>query len=471
MSRSRVAVIVAPGAGDRAMHRLAQGLVEVTPMIELVDDSTIVLPMRGPTRYFGNEQAVIERITGVAALSGIDAVSVGVASSRLAACIAADRRGLHIVDDEAHIEFLSAQPVAVLERFAHVGPDVVSLLFRLGLGTLGAVAAVGRDVLADRFGPEGNDVHVLATGNDLHEVSCEPVPTQCFVESHHDTPLDNLGSVVVAADDLARRVVEQLEPQGLVACRVIATFSTEHDETCSRVWYHPHGFVRSSLTERLRRQVEKWLDDEPTAGVAHASIDVQATTQRRATQLGLWGEHGEADRAAWSAIGRLVSLVGDAVRVPEWRGGRDPMQQFALVPASHVELRDVAAARRRVTPGGIHPGDWTGAITGIAPGVPVEPRRKVEVRDSRDRHVVVTGRHVFSSQPWFVVDGACRHRIVGCCGPWPVEERWWDAARRRRVARMQCIVEVADNGRTEAHTEAWLVVLEQGSWWLVGVYG
>jgi len=467
MSRSRVAVVVMPHGDDKTLHRLAQGLVDVAPMIEIADDATIVLPMRGPTRYFGSERAVVERITEVAASAGIDSVSVGVGSSRLAAHVAARGDVHRIVSDDAHVGFLAVQPVAVLERFAHVDSDVVSLLFRLGLGTLGAVAAVGRDVLADRFGPDGNDVHTLASGDDLHAVSCEPVPTQCFVESHHDTPLDDLASVVVAADDLARRVVEQLEPQGLVACRVIATFSTEHDETCSRVWYHPHGFGRSSLTERLRRQVEKWLDDGLTAGVAHASIDVQSTARRSATQLGLWGEHGEADRAAWRGIARLVSIVGDAVRVPEWRGGRDPMHQFALVSASHVELRDVTAARQRVTPGEVHPRDWIGAITGIAPGVPIEPRRGIEVLDSLGRRVVVTGRHMFSSQPRIVVDGARRLRIVGCCGPWPVEERWWDAARRRRVARMQCIVETGNDGRTEA----WLVVLEQGSWWLVGMYG
>jgi protein ImuB len=466
MNRSRVAVVVLPHVDGRAVHRLAQALVDVTPMIELVDDVALVVPMRGPTGYFGGEHEVVTRIVGVAASIGIGAVSVGVASSRLAARIAASHGGAHVVPDDTHDEFLATRPVSVLERFSHIDPDVVSLLFRLGLGTLGAVAAVGRDTLADRFGPVGNDVHVLSTGGDLHEVSCEPLPTQCFVESHHDAPLDSVAMVVAAADELARRVVGQLAPQGLVACRVIAAFSTEHDETCVRVWYHPHGFDGSLLTERLRRQIEKWLDDGVTAGVVHASIDVQATRPRHATQLGLWGEHGEADRAAWAAIGRLASIVGEGVRVPEWHGGRDPMRQFDLVATSRVELRDVAAARRRVTPGGVHPRDWTGAIAGIAPTVPVEPRREIEVLDSRGLRVVVTGRHVFSSRPTCIVDGVQRRRIVEYCGPWPVEERWWDAARRRRMARMQCIV---DDGASQ--TTALLVVLEQGSWWLVGVYG
>lgn len=465
MSNTRVAVVSLPRADGRMLHRLAQALVEVTPMIETIDDDALLLPMRGPTRYFGGESVVVERVLAVADSVDAGGVSVGVGSSRLAARIAAGHGGVRIVASADHGDFLADQPVAVLQRFAHIDPDVVSLLFRLGLGTLGRVAGVGRDMLADRFGPEGDDIHVLASGGDLHSIHTEPLPTECFVESHHDTPLDDVATVALAADELAARVVDELAPRGLVACRVIATFSTEHGETCSRVWYHPHGFGESMLAERLRWQVEKWLDDGLTAGVTHVSIDVQATETRRATQLGLWGEHGAADRAAWTAVARLVAITGDAVRVPEWRGGRDPMHQFALVPAGRVEMRDPAAARQRVTPGEVHPRDWTGALVGIVPTVPVDPRREVDVVDDEGRRVVVTGRHLFSSQPAFVVDGVRRHGVAACFGPWPVEERWWDTARRRRVARMQCLVDI-DDRRT-----GWLLVSENRSWWLVGVYG
>lgn len=465
MNESRVAVVVLSRGHDRALHGLAQALDDVTPMIEMIDENALLLPMRGPARYFGGEDKVAWRIVDAAAAVGIDDVSVGVGSSRLAARLAADRGGVCIVPDARHRSFLAVQPVTVLQNHAHVDANVVSLLFRLGLGTLGAIAGVDRTTLADRFGPDGEAVHVLATGDELHPVCAEAAPTQCFVESHHDEPLVDTAQVAYAAGELATRMVCELAPRGLVACRVIATFTTEHDETCSRVWYHPHGFTESMLGERLRWQVEKWLDDGLTAGVAHASVDVQTTQPHRTTQIGLWGEHGEADRAAWAAVARLVSLVGDAVRVPEWHGGRDPMKQFALVPAGRVDLRDVNAARHRVTPGEVHPRDWTGDIAGIVPTVPVEPCREVDVVDAAGHRVVVTGRHLFSSQPVFIVDGVRRHGIVSCFGPWPVEERWWDTARRRRVARMQCLVDI-DNRRT-----AWLLVSEHRSWWLVGVHG
>ena len=66
MSNTRVAVVALPRADGRMLHRLAQTLVEVTPMIETIDDDALLLPMRGPTRYFGGESAVVERVLAVA---------------------------------------------------------------------------------------------------------------------------------------------------------------------------------------------------------------------------------------------------------------------------------------------------------------------------------------------------------------------------------------------------------------------
>lgn len=476
MSASRVAVVRLSVPDGRIMHRLAQALVEVTPFIEVIDECQILLPMRGPTRYFGGEEAVASRVRSVAlaitAIATTDGdVSVGVGGSRLTAQIAAQSGGsgvakVTIIPGDQQSTFLERQSVGVLERFAHVRPDTVSLLFRLGLGTLGAIAAVERDVLVDRFGPEGGDIHVLCSGGDLLEPFTEPLPTQCFVESHHDEVLGHVDPVVAAAGELVGRVVDHLGSRGLVASRLIATFTTEHDESCSRVWYHPNGFAVAGLTERLRWQIESWLGEGLTAGVSHMSIDVQNTRPYHAVQLGLWGEHGAADRAAWAAIGRLASLVGDNVRVPEWWGGRDPMHEFALVPAARVELRDPDVVRQRVMPGAVRPDRWTGALAGMVPPVCIAPRREVQVLDADGRPVVVTGRHLFSTSPEWVVDGATRLRITACFGPWPVEERWWDTSRQRRMARMQCVVESAAK-----HTAAYLLVLEKRSWWMVGEYG
>jgi protein ImuB len=51
--------------------------------------------------------------------------------------------------------------------------------------------------------------------------------------------------------------------------------------------------------------------------------------------------------------------------------------------------------------------------------------------------------------------------VVEWAGPWPIEERWWDAARGRRRARLQLLT---------ADGQARLVVLEQGRWHVAATY-
>jgi protein ImuB len=51
--------------------------------------------------------------------------------------------------------------------------------------------------------------------------------------------------------------------------------------------------------------------------------------------------------------------------------------------------------------------------------------------------------------------------VVAWAGPWPIEERWWDAARHRRRARFQVVT---------ADGQARLVALEGGTWQVDAVY-
>jgi protein ImuB len=53
-------------------------------------------------------------------------------------------------------------------------------------------------------------------------------------------------------------------------------------------------------------------------------------------------------------------------------------------------------------------------------------------------------------------------------GPWPVEERWWDTSRQRRMVRMQFVVGRNDIATT---TRALVVIREHGQWWVAARYG
>src|SRR5579863_9539606 len=82
----------------------------------------------------------------------------------LAAALATRPRRTAIVRGDARTH-LAALPVALL-RSRTVTEPLVGTLERLGIATLGELAALGRDALADRFGAAGIEAHRLACGDD-----------------------------------------------------------------------------------------------------------------------------------------------------------------------------------------------------------------------------------------------------------------------------------------------------------------
>jgi len=86
----------------------------------------------------------------------------------------------------------------------------------------------------------------------------------------------------------------------------------------------------------------------------------------------------------------------------------------------------------------------------------------LRVVDGRGRPVTVSGRGTVSAAPARVrtPDGG-EARVASWAGPWLVDERWWDQARHRRLARFQLLTV---DGR------AYLAAIERSQWWLLAVY-
>jgi protein ImuB len=171
-------------------------------------------------------------------------------------------------------------------------------------------------------------------------------------------------------------------------------------------------------------------------------------------QVGLWGAATAADDTAHRATAALVRLLGtDAVRVPEWRGGRDPVDVFVRTPASLVDLehRDVAVREER---------RWRGALPSPLPGHVYDTPIPVDVIDDHGNRVMVSGRHELSAAPNRIIIDRSARDVVAWAGPWPVEECWWDPHRHRRSVRMHVVA----SGR------AMVLVLERGTWAIIAEF-
>ena len=125
-------------------------LDDITPRVEVTRPGTCALVSRGPSRYFGGDDAVADlaRARMAEVVGGRTDVRIGVADGPFAAELAA--RGaapIRVLPPGTTAEFLAPMNIDLLDR-----PDLTGVLRRLGITTLGAFAQLpANDVLA-RFG-------------------------------------------------------------------------------------------------------------------------------------------------------------------------------------------------------------------------------------------------------------------------------------------------------------------------------
>ncbi|MEO6571152.1 MAG: DNA polymerase Y family protein [Ilumatobacteraceae bacterium] len=453
----------------RAFEPVVWAVADMAPRLEVVEPGRLCLAARGPSRYFGGDQALCERLVQVVS-DVIDAavgvgveLGVGVADGRSASAIAArvgarDRSGVHVVDAGTSPGFVAPLPVAWLLHLGEIGAELVDLFQRLGLSTLGKLAELDAgDVLA-RFGAEGLHAHRIAGGNDLRLSSATDPAPEWSVEQPFLEPIEQLETVVFVAKRLADQLVTELGGRGSVCVRLVVLIETEHGERSERVWYRDQGLSAAAMVERVRWQLEGWAarPDGLSGGVALLRLVPDQIRSDDGVQAGLWGGRSQADHDAARAIVRLSGLAGDdAVLVPEWAGGRLPVERYRWVPAGSVDLDD---ADDRLDRGD---GTWPGALPAPTPTVVPETPTSVELLDDHDRPVFVTGRGVVSGPPSTIVVGTSRSRVTAWAGPWPIEQRWWSPERTRRLARFQL---VTDRGT------AYLVGVEQQRWSILAIY-
>ncbi|MEI7859941.1 MAG: hypothetical protein WCI26_08925 [Acidimicrobiales bacterium] len=139
----------------RTFAELIDAVEVYCPWVTPVRSGICSLPARGPARYFGGEDALVELVQRAAEC--ITPAEVGVADGLFAAVLAA-RRG-RIVPAGATGEFLAPLPVSILGD-----SDLAGLLDRLGIRTLGEFAALPDAHILGRFGADGAHAHRVAGG-------------------------------------------------------------------------------------------------------------------------------------------------------------------------------------------------------------------------------------------------------------------------------------------------------------------
>lgn len=494
-----------PDLDARCFAPVAAALEDLAPRVEVLAPGCCVIATRGPSRYYGGDEALAELVhrtvagvlagaSGTAGARGVGAsgtaVSVGIADGLFAAGLAGRAASVRtpsmpvlVVAAGSSASFLGTLPISTLaEAFSPLagegagasntaGPrgvgasntarDFIDVLRRLGLRSLADVAALPVADLIGRFGPQGEWAHRLASGRDPRLSQPGVAQPELSVETEIDPPADRLDSVAFAAKSLADQLDAQLARLGQALVCVQISAETEHGETTSRRWRHGFRFSPPDVVDRVRWQLDGWRAGKRTRAsgrVSHIRLTVAETVPDEGRQLGFWGGQSEADERAERALQRVQTLVGfDSVTVGRLGSGRRFADLEQRLPFGTAGPRGTGALST-AGPRGAGASDtppWPGRLGAPAPAEVLAEPEPLVVLDANGDPVGVSGRAQASAPPAMLrrADGRTS-RITAWAGPWPLEERWW-STQSRRQARFQLVL---DDGT--AH----LCAVEGGRW-------
>ncbi len=176
-------------------------------------------------------RALKDEIRGVTQLTA----SVGVATSKMVAKVASDLRkpdGLVVVPPGQEAAFLAPLPV---RRLWGVGPKMEEQLARLGVTTIGALAALDPARLESRLGTHGHDLLLLAKGLDDREVARTAEEAKSLGQEHtFDADTGDLERLRRTLLELCDSVARRLRHHGLAARTVTLKYRDETFRTVTR---------------------------------------------------------------------------------------------------------------------------------------------------------------------------------------------------------------------------------------------
>ncbi|MCW2801552.1 MAG: polymerase, partial [Aeromicrobium sp.] len=304
-----------PDADARGFEAVLTAIEELSPGVAPLRPGLCAL--RVPSRFYGGEAeaaaVIAERLVGI----GVWDVRIGIADGLFAAELAA-RRALAqdslAIPPGGSAHFLHDLPIDALDD-----PDLVGLLRRMGLLTLGDFAGLPAADVHTRFGTHGELLHRLARGLDPQPVSRRQVPPEFDATLTLEPPLELIEPIAFSLRTTAEGFVTDLAAHGLVCTTVLIEVDADGSLATARRWMHPRWFGATDLIDRLRWQLQ-------ADGAVRAPVDAVRLIPEVTEPLGdhadsLFG--GGPDERVERGVARVQSIVGhESVVSASVQGGR-----------------------------------------------------------------------------------------------------------------------------------------------------
>ena len=414
----------------RAFEPVAIAVEGVVAGIEVARPGLLLLPADGASRYHGSEESLAVALVDAVAGAGYEC-GVGTADGLLAAVLAA-RTGA-VVTSGCSAAFLAGYGVgelvhaAVTDEQAAQLADLVDLLQRLGLRTLGGLAGLPAGSVHARFGRLGTWAHTLASGRDERPPARRRPEADLVATADLDPPLERVDQATFAGRRLAERLHDDLVARGVACGRLEVSATTDDGTVLARTWRTDlggwGGLTPARMTDRVRWQLEGWLSGAPPGReqpvtLVRLTLTALDVLPAAAEQGQLWGGPSGGDLRAHRALERVQGILGgNGVLVAALAGGRDVRTQIHL--RAWGEQTDPPRPADR---------PWPGRLPDPAPATVLTAACQVELLDSAEQAVTYDERTGLIGEPAIVMwpepeQGSTA--VVGWAGPWPVCERWW----------------------------------------------
>lgn len=443
---------------DRRFAPVLAAIEEVIPGIDPIRPGLCALRGRGPTRYYGSEEAAAAAILEAAAGAGVSDARIGVADGLFTAQqaarahssahgVTAPTANIRIVQAGQSAAFLSSIPIA------HAAEEPLAELLRgLGVRTLGAFAALPEDAVRQRFGPAGMAAHRRARAADpAHGTEVRPRPPvrELAAELPFEPPLDTTDQLAFACAQLSEQFVTTLTEERLVCTALHIELVDDLGVRSERLWAHPQHFTAPDVINRIRWQADAVPpgSERGGAGIALVRLTPARTEHVHSHEPTLWSS--EPDARVHHRFSQVQSRLGHTgVGTIVLGGGRLVRERQSFVPWGNQPESSALS------------GPWPGALPAPRPSRVFQVPPPVELLDTAGTPIAVDLDDMLSGQPDTAVIGAGAAQIVAAWSPvWAVRERWWEG----RPPRFRMQLQLSDG-------TAWLVLCEHGRWSAEGKY-
>lgn len=289
-------------------RRVMAILAEYTPLLEQVSIDEAFLDVTGCDQLFGSSEEIARRIQHrILSELGLSS-SLGVASNKLVAKVAstlAKPRGLLVVPPGEEAAFLAPLPV---ERLWGVGEATAERLRKLGIQTIGQLAALPAQQMKELFSSMADEMHHRALGIDDSPVGIEA--RRKSISQEHTFPRD-VGDINVLRRyllEISEAVAAQLRKDGECARTIVLKMRYPDFKTITRrvTLAQP-----TNLTEVIYAQATALLQREWKKGSQVRLIGLGAAGLVQAQQLELFAVPSERLSRLSRAVDEIRSKYGN----------------------------------------------------------------------------------------------------------------------------------------------------------------